>query len=88
MARKQEPIKVVSYVRVGGELVNTEDLSPERKRELATWLTCTYMNHLFAGKATFHPASSAPECPAGAERIYLHRGKKDEQNENAAPQGA
>lgn len=88
MARKQEPIKVVSYVRVGDELVNTEDLSPERKRELATWLTCTCMNALFAGKAKFYPTSSAPECPAGAERIYLHRGKQNEQNENAAPQGA
>ena len=39
MARKQPEIKVVSYVHVGNELVNTDDLSPERKRELATWLT-------------------------------------------------
>lgn len=75
MARKQPEIKVVSYVHVGNELVNTDDLSPERKRELATWLTCTYMNQLFAGKARFYPASNAPECPAEAERIYLHRGK-------------
>ena len=39
MARKQQKITAISYVRVGGELVRTEDLDPERKKELANWLT-------------------------------------------------
>lgn len=55
MARKEQKIKVVSYVHVGDQLVNTEDLDPERKRQLATWLKCTYLNTLFEGKARFYP---------------------------------
>ncbi len=55
MARKEQKIKVVSYVHVGDQLVNTEDLDPERKRQLATWLKCTYLNALFEGKARFYP---------------------------------
>ena len=54
MAKKME-IKVVSYVRVGDELVNTDDLSPEQKVDLATRLKVTYLNHLFAGQAVFKP---------------------------------
>ena len=41
MPRKGQKIKVVSYVHVGDQLVNTEDLDPERRRQLATWLKCT-----------------------------------------------
>lgn len=55
MARKQQQIKVVSYVHVGDRLVNTDDLDPERKRQLATWIKCTYLNALYAGKAKFYP---------------------------------
>lgn len=49
-------IKAVSYVRVGGELVETSQLTPEQKVELATWLKTTYLNALFAGRAEFRPA--------------------------------
>lgn len=55
MARKEQKIKVISYVHVGDQLVNTEDLDPERKQQLATWLKCTYLNALFEGKAKFYP---------------------------------
>ena len=55
MARKVKKIKVISYVHVGDQLVNTEDLDPERKQQLATWLKCTYLNALFEGKAKFYP---------------------------------
>lgn len=55
MARKEPKIKVVSYVHVGSQLVNTEDLNPERKRQLATWIKCTYLNTLYEGKAKFWP---------------------------------
>lgn len=49
-------IKVVSYVRVGEQLVETSQLTPDQKRQLATWLKCTYLNHLYAGQAEFRPA--------------------------------
>lgn len=55
MARKEQKIKVVSYVHVGDQLVNTEELDEEQKRQLATWLKCTYLNALFEGKAKFYP---------------------------------
>lgn len=55
MARKEQKLKVVSYVHVGDQLVNTEDLNPEQKRQLATWLKCTYLNALYEGKAKFYP---------------------------------
>lgn len=55
MPRKEQKIKVVSYVHVGDQLVNTEDLDPERKQRLATWIKCTYLNALYEGKAKFRP---------------------------------
>ena len=55
MARKEQKIKVASYVHVGDQLVNTEDLNPEQKRQLATWIKCTYLNALYEGKAKFWP---------------------------------
>ena len=55
MARKPQKIKVISYVHVGDQLVNTEDLDPERKRQLATWIKCTYLNALYEGQARFYP---------------------------------
>lgn len=54
MAEKK--IKVVSYVRVGGELVETSELAPEQKKRLATELKKAYLNHLFAGRAEFREA--------------------------------
>lgn len=55
MARKDLKIKVISYVHVGDELVNTDDLNPEQKQKLATWIKCTYLNALYEGKAKFYP---------------------------------
>lgn len=56
MAQK---IRTVSYVHVGDRLVNTDELSPEQRAELATWLKCTYLNELYRGKAEFRPAAGA-----------------------------
>ena len=50
-------IKAVSYVHVGDKLVETSQLTPEQKKQLGTWLKCTYLNHLYAGQAKFTPAS-------------------------------
>jgi len=52
VARKQE-IKTVSFVHIGDELVNTDDLNDDQRRRLATWLKTTYLNTLFQGKAEF-----------------------------------
>ncbi len=49
-------IKTTSFVRVGGELVETSQLTPEQKKKLGTWLKATYLNSLFAGKAEFKQA--------------------------------
>lgn len=61
MPRKEQKIKVVSYVHVGDQLVCTDDLDPERKRQLATWIKCTYLNALFEGKAKFYPVEEAEQ---------------------------
>lgn len=53
MALKYEDIKVVSYVHVGKELVNTEDLTPGQKERLAVQLRINWLNGLFAGQAVF-----------------------------------
>lgn len=52
MARKQE-IKTVSFVHIGDELVNTDDLDDDQRHKLAAWLKTTYLNTLFRGKAEF-----------------------------------
>ena len=67
MARKQQKIKVVSYVRVGDELVETGSLTPEQKRQLGTWLKTTYLNTLFAGQARFYPAANEQEDQNGKD---------------------
>jgi hypothetical protein len=56
MAKETPKIKVISYVRVGEELVETSQLSPENKQRLATWLKTTYLNNLYAGRAVFRTA--------------------------------
>ncbi|MCI9430838.1 MAG: hypothetical protein HFF70_00215 [Oscillospiraceae bacterium] len=58
MAKKQE-IKTVSFVHIGDELVNTDDLDDEQRRRLATWLKTTYLNALFQGKVEFFECSKA-----------------------------
>lgn len=59
MARKEQKIKVVSYVHVGEQLVNTEELDPEQRQQLATWIKCTYLNTLYEGKAKFYPVEGS-----------------------------
>ena len=58
MAKKQE-IRTVSFVHIGDELVNTDDLDDEQRRRLATWLKTTYLNALFQGKVEFFECSKA-----------------------------
>ena len=52
MAKKQE-IKTVSFVHIGDELVNTDDVDDEQRSRLAKWLKTKYMNALFRGKGEF-----------------------------------
>lgn len=61
MAKKQK-IKTVSFVHIGDELVNTDDLNDEQRRRLATWLKTTYLNALFRGKAEFFESSGEGDC--------------------------
>ena len=56
---EKQKIKIVSYVQVGEQLVCTDDLTDEQRRDLATWLKSTYLNALFAGQAEFREAESA-----------------------------
>lgn len=68
MPRKDQKIKVVSYVHVGDRLVQTDDLDPERRKQLATWLKCTYLNALFEGKAKFYPAEEVEKGKCLSEK--------------------
>lgn len=61
MARKQE-IKTVSFVHIGDQLVNTDDLNDDQRRKLATWLKTTYLNTLFQGKAEFFEIGGEGDC--------------------------
>ena len=58
VAKKQE-IKTVTFVHIGDELVNTDNLDDEQRRRLATWLKTTYLNALFQGKVEFFECSKA-----------------------------
>ena len=61
MAKKQE-IRTASFVHIGDELVNTDDLDDDQRRRLATWLKTTYLNTLFQGKAEFFESSGEGDC--------------------------
>jgi len=51
--REQVPIRTVSYIHVGGELVDTAALTAEQKVFMATKLKERFLNELFIGKAEF-----------------------------------
>ncbi len=53
---KRPEIKTVSYVHVGDKLVCTDDLTPDLKARLGTWIKTTYLNNLYCGQAVFRPA--------------------------------
>lgn len=61
MAKKRK-IRTVSFVHIGDELVNTDDLDDDQRRRLATWLKTTYLNTLFQGKAEFFESSGEGDC--------------------------
>ena len=61
MTKKRE-IRTVSFVHIGDELVNTDDLDDDQRRRLATWLKTTYLNTLFHGKAEFFEISREGDC--------------------------
>lgn len=54
--RKREPIRVEAYVTVNGIETNVDDLTPEQRERLGTWLRVTYLNELFRGQAEFFAA--------------------------------
>lgn len=64
-------IKVVAYVHTADGLKDVdEELTPEQRKKLADHVKCTWLNHLFRGKAVFFPAEEgeggacAGELPA------------------------
>ena len=56
--RKEIKIRVESYVHVGDQLVNTDDLTYEQKVQLAWWIKLTYCQELYRGKAVFSLAKN------------------------------
>lgn len=52
--RNQEPIRVEAFVKIGGEEVNIDTLSPEMRKKVGTQLALTYFNELWRGQAVFH----------------------------------
>ena len=68
MAKKQE-IRTVSFVHIGDELVNTDDLDDDQRRRLATWLKTTYLNTLFQGKAEFFESCGAVELDGSCKKL-------------------
>lgn len=60
VAKKQE-MKTVSFIHIGGDLVNTDDLDDDQRRRLATWLKTAYLNALFQGRAEFLESSREEE---------------------------
>lgn len=60
MAKKRQEIRTVSYVHMGDKLVCTDDLTPEQKRRLGTWIQKTWLNELFRGQAVFYEEGEAP----------------------------
>ena len=53
MARKREPIKTRSFVRINGELREVKDLPREVWEPIAKDLLCRYLNQLYRGRAHF-----------------------------------
>lgn len=55
MAKKKvyPPIRTESYVRVNGVLTNTDDLTPEQKKTLATKLSIAILSTRFKGYEFF-----------------------------------
>lgn len=60
--RKDQKIKVISYFHVGtwGNLVRTEDLTPELRKKGATELSLKLLNARFAGQAVFYREGEEP----------------------------
>lgn len=55
-------IKVVAYVHTADGLKDVdEELTPEQRKKLANHIKCTWLNHLYRGKAVFYPEEKGPE---------------------------
>lgn len=72
MPRKEIKIKTVSYVHVGGRLVETSELSPEQRQRLAYWLNCTAPNAVYAGRLKVYPTDGESR-----EAYYADRDRTD-----------
>jgi len=79
VAKKQE-IKTVSFVHIGDQLVNTDDLDREQRCRLATLLKTAYLNTLFRGRAEFFACGREEEAPgtppAAVEKAQIGDGEK------------
>lgn len=55
-SREKPKLKVTSWVRRGGELVSTDSLTPEERRDLSDWVNVTMLNEAYAGRYRFSAA--------------------------------
>ena len=46
----KKEIKVESYVRMNGQTIPIENLTPDQRETFAVWLKETYLNELFRGQ--------------------------------------
>ncbi len=60
MAKKRPPLTGETYIYLHNEPIRTCDLSYELKKKLATELTLTLLNSIFAGKFIFFSEQNSP----------------------------
>ena len=53
MAKKQEPIRVEAFIKVGDEDVNIDSLPLETKKHVRQQLALIWYNAMWSGKAVF-----------------------------------
>lgn len=53
MAKKQEPIRVEAFIKVGDRDVNIDSLPPETKKRVRQQLALIWYNAMWSGKAVF-----------------------------------
>lgn len=70
MPREKPKIKTRSWVRVDGEWVEVDTLSPEMRQRLATALALELNNTLFAGRLHFS-VDDEPQADRGPAGIRI-----------------
>jgi hypothetical protein len=58
--RKAEPIRVESYITIGGVDYNLDEMTPEQKNLVGSHLRVKFLNAMFLGKAVFKAEKLPP----------------------------